>query len=409
MSTFAEVVTSFSSTQIIAADIDVVSVVTEGCPLLTLIATQARTRINGAYSAIGLRERFWTRGQTYIHKEYPEYARTVKINGALTTETTLVLDSTEGLVAGTVLLNKTTGEMLRVTSVTNSTDAPVTRAFGTVSIANIADDEVLAIVSVSTAFGAVGTNEVRKVASEVTNYFQKITTTFFRTDLEDFTQNELQNMSWDNVQKVTDMFIYEKTIEHATQIEYALLLGQAKTLSTGNQMGGVIRLALSGGAVGDISAAPTLTNLIAAIKPCYKYGSPTMKYLLVGEDCDAVLSNMIELFKIQAHGIQNYSVNGVDLTFTELTLAAGQKIRIVYHPYMTSTVGYGGHALVLDPTVLKIVWMQGKTYDGKAVTGTTRLEPVGSNSNYANAQYDIVSYVTLHNAVAKAHALIKLA
>lgn len=398
---------SFSSTQIVAADIDVVSVVTEGCPLLTLIATQARERINGSYSAIGTRERFWTRWQDYFHKEYGEYARTVQINGAKTTETTLVLDSTVGLVVGQVLLNKTSGEMMRVTGITDATTITVKRAFGTVSIANIADNEVLAIISVSTAFGAVGVNEVRKNATTVTNYFQKITTTFFRTDLEDFTSNELQNMSWDNVQKVTDMFVYEKTIEHATQIEYALLFGQKIKDAAGNQLGGVIRLALSGSALSDISSAPTLSNLIAAIKPTYKYGSSTMKYLLVGEDCDAALSNMIELFKVQQHGIQNYSVNGVDLTFTELTLVAGQKVRIVYHPYMTSTTGYGGHALVLDPSVLKIVWMKGKTYDGKEVNGTTRIEPV--NPTYANAQYDIVSYVTLHDAVAKAHGLIKLA
>ena len=406
---FSDMVTSFSATQIVAADIDVVSKVTEGCPLLTLIATQARKQVNGMYSGIGSREKFWTRGQTYFHKEYGDFVRTVQINGAKTTETTLILDDTEGLVKGSIILNKTSGEMIRVTSVTNATTITVERAFGTVSIANIADDEVLALVSQSTAFGAVGVNEVRKVATEVTNYFQKITTTFFRSDLEDFTQNELQNMSWDNVEKVTDMFVYERTIEHATQIEYALLLGQKKTSATGNQMGGVIRLAISGiNGAKDISAAPTLANLTTAIKPTFKYGSSTMKYLLVGEDCDAVLQNMIELYKIQAHGIQNYSINGIDLTFVEITLGAGQKIRIVYHPYMTSVVGYGSYALVLDPSVLKLVWMKGRTYDGKDIVGTTRLEPVTSESNYANAQYDIVSYVTLQAAVANAHGFIKM-
>lgn len=409
---FVDTIDGFKSNQIIPADIDVVSVVTEGCPLLTIIATSARQRINGQYNAIGTRERFWTRGYTYTFKEYGDYSEFFTVNGTIASGvTTLVLTSTEGIVKGQTMLNPLTGETIRVVSVDSATNLTISRAFGSVSAASIATGTVLVLIAVSTAFGAVGTNEVNKVPADRTNYFQKITTTFFRSDLEDFSGVELNNMTWDNVQKTTDMFVYEKTIEHSKQIEKALLFSQ-KTWDAATQSGameGCIRMAIRGLVVSDISAAPTLSNLISAIKNTFKNGSPTMKYMIVGESTDAVLQNMIELYKIQNHGIQNYSVNGVDLTFTEITFGGGQKLRIVYHPYMTSQSGYGGHALILDPSVLKLVWMKGRNSEGKEITGTTRLEPVSSNTNYANAQYDIVSYLTLHNANAAAHGLVQLA
>lgn len=408
---FTDTIDGFKSSVIIPSDIDVVSVVTEGCPLLTIIATQARQRINGQYNAIGFGERYWTRGYTYFFKEYGDYSEFFTVNGTINSAaTTLVLDSTEGIVKGQLLLNPTTGETVRVSAVVSATDLTISRAYGTVAAASITDNEVLVLVSVSTSFGAVGTNEANKVPADQTNYFQKITTTFFRSDLENFSSDPLADMTWENVQKTANMFVYEKTLEHAKQIEKALLFSQKKwdTATTSGSFEGLIRMAIRGGNSTDISGAPTLANLIDDVKECFKNGSPTMKYMLVGEDCDAVLQNMIELYKIQNHGIANYSVNGVDLTFTEITFGGGQKVRIVYHPYMTTESGYGGHALILDPTVLKLVWMKGKTGEGKEVTGTTRLEIVTSESNYANTQYDIVSYLSLHNWNSSASGLVQL-
>ena len=111
-------------------------------------------------------------------------------------------------------------------------------------------------------------------------------------------------MKWENAQKVADMFVNDKLIKHAKQIEKSLLFSQKKWDSVNKigKMEGLIRLAIRGGINEDISTAPTLSNFIDAVKETYKAGSSTIKYVLVGEDCEPVLMNMIEAYKIENHG-----------------------------------------------------------------------------------------------------------
>lgn len=409
---FLDTIDSFKASLVVTGDVDVISIVTEGCPLLTVIAQSSRQRINGAYTGMGMRERFWTRGYTFFFKEVGDYPEYFTVNGGINSSaTTLVVDDTDGLVKGSVLLNPTSGEMIRVSAtVASATDVTITRAFGTVVAASVADDEVLYLISVSTDFGAVGTNEVNKEAVEQTNYFEKITTTFTRDDLENFSVDPLYEMKWENAQKVADMFVNDKLIEHAKQIEKSLLFSQKKWDSVNKigKMEGLIRLAIRGGINEDISTAPTLSNFIDTVKETYKAGSSTIKYALVGEDCESVLMNMIEAYKIENHGIANYALDGVNLTFKEIILPAGQIIRLIRHPYMTTESGYGGHVLIIDPTQLELVYMKGRDAEGRPVDGMTRLEKVTSESNYATQQFDIVTYISLKNANASSHGLVQL-
>lgn len=404
---------SFKSSLIVPGDIDVVSIVTEGCPLLSVIATQARKRLNGEYSTEmnPLRERFWTRGYTYLFKEYGDYSEFFEIDGQqLVADGTIEFISTAGIVKGQIMQNVRTGEQFRVTAVSSATVCTVTRAYGTVAAAQMEDNDAVILISVSTSYGTTGQDEVKKEAVDQTNYLQKITTSFSRDDLDDFSNNELDNMTWENAQKVADMFVFEKTIEHAKQIEKALLFSQKKweSATKSGTMEGLIRAAIRGGNVDDISIAPTLANFTDAVKDCFKNGSSTMKYVLIGEDVEAVLTNMIELFKVQSAAQDPYMIEGVNLRFTQIMFGGGQTLRIIRHPYMTTESGYGGHALVIDPTMIKIVYGKGKDAQGKLIDGKTRLEFIGSESNYSIQKFDIVTYITLHNANASAHALIQM-
>ncbi len=104
-----------------------------------------------------------------------------------------------------------------------------------------------------------------------------------------------------------------------------------------------------------------------------------------------------------------FAIDGVDLRFQQLTLVGGQVLRFLQHPFMETKSGFGGYAVILDPTQLKIVWSEGKTVMGESIDGTTKLVRVDSESNYANEQFDIVSYFSLHNQNADSHRLVRLA
>jgi len=81
--------------------------------------------------------------------EQNELQTVFTINGAIANvaTTTLVFDSTAGLVAGNILRNIETNEQFRVSSVdVNGTDVVVQRAVGTVAAAAIADNAKFLVI-----------------------------------------------------------------------------------------------------------------------------------------------------------------------------------------------------------------------------------------------------------------------
>lgn len=411
MTAFTTAFDTFKYLEIPQGDFDIVSVATKGCPLLGVIAAGGRQRLDGAYvTPFGVGEKFWPKGTEYAFKEYGEFTSFFTANAIHNTVvTTITLVSTVGIVPGAILQNIVTNEQVRVTTVTNATDLVVIRGYGTTAAGAWAAAQGVVLVSVSTAYGAVGAVSLEKSATPRTNYFQKITTTIIRTDMDNFLQNELSNLQWENAGNTRDIWVNDKMLEHAKQIEKALLLSQ-KFWDAGTSTGspeGVIELAKrNSGGVSNISGGPTLVAFVAAIKSLFKAGDPQTRYVLYGEDCASVLAAMVSTFQTEKADIM--PIDGVDLRFTQLTLVGGQVLRFMQHPYMETQSGYGGYAVALDPKELKIVWSEGQTVMGEPLKGTTRITRVDNLSNYSNEQFDIVSYFSLHGANKEAHRLIRL-
>jgi hypothetical protein len=85
----------------------------------------------------------------FMHFEDERLPRWIQVNGALTTETTITVDTPGGTYVrvGDLLLNPTTGEIYRVTVATSATAFDVTRTFGSVATSvGIADNERLLIL-----------------------------------------------------------------------------------------------------------------------------------------------------------------------------------------------------------------------------------------------------------------------
>ncbi len=257
-------------------DYDIVSVATKGCPLLAVIAAAGRQRLDGAYvSPLGIGEKFWPKGTTYVFKEVGEFTSFFTANATHNTSvTTITLVSTAGIVPGAILQNIVTNEQVRVTSINaNGTDLVVIRGYGTTAAAAWAAAQGVILVSVSTAYGSVGSVSLEETATERTNYFQKITTTIKQTDLDNFLQTELSGLQWENVGDTRNIWVNRKMLEHAKQIEKALLLSQ-KYWDAGTSTGtpeGIIELAKrNSGGVSNISSGATLVAFIAAIKSLFK-------------------------------------------------------------------------------------------------------------------------------------------
>lgn len=155
---------------------------------------------------------------TFFEKGLPPTQ--VTVNGLCADEdvTTVTFDSTAGLRAGSVLFNETTGEYMRVTSVTDGTDAVLVRDINE-DLADhpIADDEVLTIVGSAFAEGASVPGSTSTTASEVYNYTQ-----IFRTPLELTGTMKETYLRTGEVEKELKREAAER---HAIEMEWSALLG----------------------------------------------------------------------------------------------------------------------------------------------------------------------------------------
>ncbi len=136
-------------------EVDVVSIAPESSPLYTVLAMPGREGVNGNYDVMGMGEMTWSNGHKWFGKEVDENTKVFQLNGAIAdgVDTTWTLDSTDGLIANAILNVPSTGEQVKVASVTNATDIVVVRGYGTVAAAAIADNAKLYFISTSVPAG----------------------------------------------------------------------------------------------------------------------------------------------------------------------------------------------------------------------------------------------------------------
>ena len=383
------------------SEIDVVSIAEQGTPLYTALSMPWREAVNGQYTEMGLWEATWSNGHKVYFKELGENIRVFQLNGAIAdgVTTTFVFDSTAGLIANAILKFPSTWEQVKVASVTNATTAEVVRWFGTTAAAAIADDATAFFVSTTLPAGQASVDAIAVDAVEVDNEIQKIVTTVKQSDFEDFLR---QNP---NVQDKVGGYLKSQIIEHGKRIENAMLLSQKKYDSTNKQgtMEWVLELTKRSWNYDDLSGWLTKSNLIAALSKPFRYGDTQTKMALCGK---TALDKVALLFedRLQVGKIENSS-----LKFSNLALPGWEEVRFIRHPYMNSDTDLAGSILVLDPKQIQVVYAAGSNVEGKSVSGKTRIIPNMATSTYAETTVDIVTYVSLKNANAKAHGLIKLA
>lgn len=306
----------------------------------------------------------------------------VTVNGAiLAAVTTLVVDSTTGILAKMVLYNPTTRENIRVISVDSATQLTITRAFGRVAAANIADNEVLVVIGTAFEEGSP-----RPTARGLTSVYVSNFTQIFRNAwaVTDTARASLAEMGFSNIAENRK----DCALLHSVEIESAIIFGQAKMDTTGSQplhaTQGIVD-AVEQYAPGNttvLGATTSYAQLISAIEPAWTYshdmGDSRSRMVFAGSGAMRVF-NEIALasgtVQIQA------GATSFGFSFNRFFFYKGSII-MVEHPLLNGMgAGMQNMAIGVDMPAVKLAYMDGRDTRPEEYGGTGRNNANGVDAD----------------------------
>ncbi len=275
------------------------------------------------------------------------------------TATTLTVGSTTGMTANMVLHNLRTRESYRVVSVTNSTQVLVTRAFGRVAAAALADADK--IIQVGTAF-AEGSQ--RPAARQLATVYVANYTQIFRNawGLTDTARASLSEIGYSNVAESRK----DCSLFHSVDMESAIIWGQAKMDTTGSQpvhsTQGVIDAIYeyASGNVNPAAATTTYTQLVALVEEFFNYSTDIGNNNERVGFCDRLAMKVLTDVGRKSGQIQiMQEQTGFGMKYTSFRFYQGT-INLIQHPLMNGLNPTAGNMLVMDLAALKLAYMEGR-------------------------------------------------
>lgn len=382
-------------------EIDLIEVGIGGAGVNSMFATLLTLQkqlSGGTYNDAGLEEMVITNYPSIQFKEIDTILRNLSLGAnALVGDTTLTLASTVGLQEGDVLRNATTGELVRINTVPTGTTVTVSRAFGTIVAAAMTSGQSMVFVYSSIASGVASRIAFSAAAIDKINYIHKFVDTVEVKD-EDMLSNKV-NTKW------LQRMVAERLQKHGHDLEYAALFGQKKlsTDASGRNVStteGAIQTALRGW-TGDLSGSLNAVTLEKEFSRVFAYGGTT-KIAFCGRDAKPAIRNLFE------NRIRIENVETVNLKFSYIDMNGG-RLFLVDHPFMDTTSGYSGYAVIIDPSTFTVCYPSGVTLEnGSKFDGKTKFVYNVSDSTFANQKGDWVSYIGFKNANANACGLFKL-
>jgi hypothetical protein len=248
--------------------------------------------------------------------------------------TSVVVDDSTKFRAGYLVKVPRTGEVMLVTEVTTATHSlTVTRGFGETSAAKLNNDDQLLIIGNANAEGAAAPEENDVDATKVYNYTQIFRTVFGVTE----TENATETLTG----KDMEYLIRKKKIEHAIDIERALLFGERKELTTGPKRTTRGLLKFLNSNVTTISdGSMSEFEFEGFCESAFAYGS-SRKIMFAAPRVVSVI-NMFGRNKLQT--VSRDEVYG--LAATRYVSAHGELL-IVKEPLFKGAV-YGGYGVIID-------------------------------------------------------------
>jgi len=301
-----------------------------------------------------------------------EFSRVVTTAAYVAGDTTIAVVSTAGIVPGHVLYNPTTGENVRVLTVASATSLTISRAFGRIAAAAIASGATLVAVGNAQPEGSA-----RPVPRSLATVYVSNFTQIFRNAwaLTDTARASYAEMGYSNIaENKQDCMVF-----HSTDIESAILFGQAKMDTSGAQpihsTQGIID-AIKQYAPGNVTAAGATTTydqLVTMLEGAFQYstslGESKTRALFGDQRAIKVLNAIGRTFPNDISMTQEETSYGMQ--FTRFRFYKGE-INLIEHPLMNGLATAPGLAVVVDLPALKLAPMDGRDTksEGYGVGGT---------------------------------------
>jgi len=379
-------------------EIDLIQISRGYTPLLSTLIDLGRGLNGGQYSKIGLNEKVSTNFPKYVWKEKDEFNKTYVLGAdAAAADTTLTLVSTKGLYEGLIFRIPSTGEQIRVDSITSDTVVAVTRWVGSTAADATSGDKVIMTSSASSK-GQASLNSFYTEANEKFNYFQKFLTTVNADDFDNLAYygNNLEGL------------MSEKKNQHVQEIENGILFNKK---AVGTDANGKTFYTLDwvithceNGYTADISGSLSKKVFEETIAEPFRYvkNGNTKK---LGLGSSKAISAIKELYTDM---IRVGSIKEVNMEFEKIKVNRGELV-FVEHPELTSDSGYENQIFILDTSFLKVVYPSGKNMVSNAgVNGKTKFVINQAKTNFANIEGSYVTYLTLELGNANAFGAIKV-
>lgn len=309
----------------------------------------------------------------------------VTVNSAVIGAGTLPIpvDSTAGILPGMVLYNPATRENVRVASVDSAVQITVTRSFGRVVAAAMADNQNLLVIGSAHAEGSA-----RPEARSMTTVYVPNFTQIFRNAwaVTDTARASLVEAGFGNVQESRR----DCSLLHSVECESAIFFGQAEMDVSGTQpIHGTqgIYDAIDQYAPANTNTAgatTTFAQLVALLEPAWLFssdiGNPKQRVAFVGSTALRVLNDIGRLSG-QVQITQNETSFG--MSFTSFKFYKGS-VNLIEHPLFNGLPELSKLMVIVDLAALKLAFMNGRDtkaedYGGDGKNNANGVDAVGGS------------------------------
>lgn len=277
---------------------------------------------------------------------------------ALSTDTSITVPASAGIVPGMVFYNTRTRENLRVTAVPSGVALTVTRAFGRTAAAAMNIGDVIMQVGAAYEEGSVRPTARRMSTVYVPNYTQIFRNAWALTDTARASMAEMGISNVAEDRKDCAMF-------HAIDIESAIIWGQPKMDTTGatpvHATQGVID-AMRQYSPANVVAAGATTNysqMVTLVEPVFAYSTDMSNPKDRVAFCDKVAMKVLNDIGRLSGVVQiQQGQTNFGMRFTSFNFYKGS-INLIEHPLMNG-LSQAGTAIIMDMPALKLAYMDGR-------------------------------------------------
>ena len=304
----------------------------------------------------------------------------VTVNGALADSATdFTVTSTTGILANMVLYNPATRENIRVSSVDDATGLTVTRAFGRVAAAAVADNQVLIVVGTAFAEGSARPVARGMATVHVPNYTQIFRNAWALTDTA---RASLAEAGFSNVAENRK----DCSLLHSTECESAIFFGQPKMDTSGAQP----LHATQGIYDACDQYAPSHTNtagstttykqLVTLVEPAFEYstdlGNAKTRVAFVGSQANKVLNDIGRMSGQITIGQEETSFG---MMFTSFKFYKGS-IAIIEHPLFNAWEELQKLMVIVELAAVKLAYLNGRDTKPEEYGGDGKNNAGGEDS-----------------------------